>query len=184
MARARDGDEREVVITNTAPAARPIRRVDRNIALVRRLVEEACNEGDLTVLDELLPSAASPDAPPRPNAARLRRSLLEFRAAVPDARWRIEEQIAERDRVMIRFSVRGTFSGALLGLAPPGRPATVRGVVIARFARGRLVDVWLQADLLGLLQQLRVLPALDLAQALTMANVLHAGTLLADGLPP
>jgi predicted ester cyclase len=110
--------------------------------------------------------------------------LAEFSAAVPDAHWRIVEQVAERNTVVTRLSVRGTFSGALVGLAPPGRPATLTGVAISRFARGRLVDVWLQADLLGLLQQLRVLPPLDLAQAVTMARVLRVGDLLAEGPAP
>src|SRR5260370_763245 len=68
--------------------------------------------------------------------------------------------------------------------APRGGRGRVTGVAISRFARGRLVDVWLQADLLGFLQQLAVLPPLDLTQAMTMAQVLHAGALLADGLDP
>jgi hypothetical protein len=57
-------------------------------------------------------------------------------------------------------------------------------VAISRFTRGRLVDVWLQADLLGFLQQLAVLPPLDLAQAVTMAQVLRVGDSLADGPAP
>ena len=162
----------------------PVRRAGGTAALVRRLVEEACNDGDLTVLDELLPRSVTVGAAARPGALRLRQVLREFRAAVPDARWRIVEQIAARNTVVTRLSVRGTFSGTLVGLAPPGRPATVTGVVISRFARGRLVDVWLQADLLGFLQQLAVLPPLDLAQAVTMARVLHVGDLLADGPAP
>ena len=71
--------------------------------------------------------------------------------------------------------LQGTFSGRLLGLAPPGRPATLTGVAISRFAEGRLVALWLQADLLGLLVQLGVLPPLDLAQAVAMARVLRTG---------
>jgi hypothetical protein len=82
--------------------------------------------------------------------------------------------------VVTRLVVQGTFAGALLGLAPPGRPATLTGVAISRFARGLLVDLWLQADLLGLLQQLAVLPPLELAQAVAMAQVARAGALLAD----
>ena len=81
--------------------------------------------------------------------------------------------------MVTRLAVQGTFSGRLLGLAPPGRPATLTGVAISRFAEGRLVDLWLQADLLGLLVQLGVLPPLGLAQALAMARVQRAGTLLA-----
>jgi predicted ester cyclase len=147
--------------------------------LVRRLVEEACNGGDLRVLDELLP-----DQDTGCGAAHLRAVLPAFRAAVPDARWAIIELVAAGNTVMTRLAVQGTFSGALVGLAPPGRPATLSGVAICRFAHGRLVALWAQADLLGFLQQLGVLPPLSLTQAVTMAQVLQAGALLADGRPP
>lgn len=75
---------------------------------------------------------------------------------MPDARWTITEQISAGETVVTRLSVAGAFSGPLLGLAPPGRPATLTGVALSRFAEGRLVDLWLQADLLGLLTQLGV----------------------------
>jgi hypothetical protein len=77
--------------------------------------------------------------------------------------------------------VQGTFSGPLVGLAPPGRAATLTGVAIGRFSEGRLVELWLQADLLGFLQQLDVLPPLRLAQAVTLAQVLKVGAQMAHG---
>jgi predicted ester cyclase len=156
-------------------SARPAGRACRPIALVRRLVEEACNGGDLTVLDELLPGSGRMGS-----AARLRELLPAFRAAVPDARWAIVEQVAAGNTVVTRLEVRGTFAGGLVGLAPPGRPATLSGVAISRFVRGRLVELWVQADLLGFLQQLGVMPPLSLTQAVAMAQVLHAGALLVD----
>jgi predicted ester cyclase len=143
---------------------------------VRRVVEQACNQGDLAVLDALLAPAGGVDAA---RHLTLRQGLAAFREAVPDARWTIVEQIAAGDTVATRLAVRGTFSGPLVGLAPPGRLATLSGVAISRFAGGRLVDLWLQADLLGLLQQLGVMPPLALDKAVAVARVLHAGALLA-----
>jgi hypothetical protein len=87
--------------------------------------------------------------------------------------------VAEGETVVARLEVRGSFSGPLVRLAPPGRPATLTGVAICRFAGVHLVGLWLQADLLGLLVQLGVLPPLGLAQALAMARVQRAGALLA-----
>src|SRR5690242_11845713 len=93
-------------------------------ARVRWLVEEACNNGHLAVLDDVLASAAPGDARPegaeaRPagagDPARLRPLLAAFQAAVPDARWTIVEQIAQGQRVATRLCVQGTFSGPLLG---------------------------------------------------------------------
>jgi predicted ester cyclase len=142
-------------------------------------VDEACNDGNLAVLDAVLAPASPTAGADGLAGANLHDLLAEFQAAVPDARWTIVEQISQRNTVVTRLVVRGTFAGALLGLAPPGRPATLTGVAISRFAGGRLVEVWLQADLLGLLQQLGVLPPLDLAQAVAMAQVARAGALLA-----
>jgi predicted ester cyclase len=158
------------------------RRRDALAARVRRLVDEACNDGKLAVLDAVLAPAGptDPAAVDGRAGSPLRDYLAAFRDAVPDARWTIVEQISQANTVVTRLVVQGTFAGALLGLAPPGRPATLTGVVISRFAGGRLVEVWLQADLLGLLQQLGVLPPLDLAQAVAMAQVSRAGALLAD----
>ena len=155
------------------------RRHDALAARVRHLVDEACNDGNLAVLDAVLAPASPTAGADGLAGANLHDLLAEFQAAVPDARWTIVEQISQRNTVVTRLVVRGTFAGALLGLAPPGRPATLTGVAISRFAGGRLVEVWLQADLLGLLQQLGVLPPLDLAQAVAMAQVARAGALLA-----
>ncbi len=165
--------------------ARRARR-DTTLAIrVRRVVEQVCNNGDLAVLDDVLPMPSSGPSVP----AALREALAAFRAAVPDARWTIVEQISQGGRVVTRLEVQGTFSGPLLGLAAPGRPATLTGVAISRFAGGRLAELWLHADLLGLLVQLEVLPPLGLAEALTMARVARAGAAArwmcgAETLPP
>jgi len=143
-------------------------------AIIRRVVTHACNGGDLAALDEALAPVGSGAR----GVGDLREALAAFRAYVPDARWTIVEQVAEGDTVVTRLRVRGAFAGPLLGLAPPGRPATLEGVAIARFVGACVADVWLQADLLGLLQQLDVLPPLDLPRALTMAQVARAGALL------
>jgi predicted ester cyclase len=152
---------------------------DAPAARVRRLVEEACNGGNLAVLDAALPPPSPTDAADGWAGLPLRDCLAAFRDAVPDARWTIVEQITQGTTVVTRLAVQGTFSGPLVGLAPPGRPATVTGVAISHFAQGQLVELWLQADLLGLLVQLGVLPPLGLAQALAMARVQRVGTLLA-----
>ena len=157
------------------------RRHDARATHVRHLVEEACNGGNLAALDAVLPppSLTDPAATDAREGAPLRDYLAAFRAAVPDARWTIVDQVSQGSTVVTRLVVQGTFSGPLLGLAPPGRPATLTGVAVSRFADGYLAELWLQADLLGLLVQLGVLPPLRLAQALAMARVQRAGALLA-----
>jgi predicted ester cyclase len=151
-------------------------------AIIRRLVEHACNGGNLAALDEALAPVGADSARGVSGVGNLREALAAFQAYVPDARWTIVEQVAEGDTVVTRLRVRGAFSGPLLGLAPPGRPATLEGMVIARFVGACVADVWLQADLLGLLQQLDVLPSLDLSRALTLARVARTGAIMATPL--
>ena len=58
------------------------------------------------------------------------------------------------------------------------------GVLICRFANGRVATCWAQADLLGLLCRLGVLPSLDLEKVVAVARVLQAGERLAEGPAP
>lgn len=164
--------------------AQQARQAAAQAACIGRLVEEACNRGNLAIIDELVAPPGGEGGEATPALLPIRQHLAAFRAAVPDARWTIVQQVAAGDTVVTRLSVRATFWGPLVGLAPPGRAATVTGVAISRFADGRLVELWLQVDLLGFLQQLEVLPPLRLAQAVTLAQVLHAGAVLADELAP
>ena len=130
--------------------------------VVRSLVERCCNRGDLSVLSTFVR---------QPLDGRIKRFLTEFQVSVPDAQWTVHELVAGDNTVVVRLSVRGTFSGPLVGLAAPGREATMSGVVFGHFLDGMLAELWLQADLLGFLQQLGVLPPLDLSRAVTVARM-------------
>ena len=149
-----------------------------NAGMVRRLIQEACNAGNLDILDAVLVpdyDAPDPSVPGSSGWERIKQALRLFRAAVPDARWTVVEQVAAGDTVVTCLRVQGTHRGGLWGIAPTGREATVTGVLICRFARGRVAACWAQADLLGLLCQLGVLPAMDLERVVAVARVLQAG---------
>ena len=84
--------------------------------------------------------------------------MLRYRRAFPDARYTIEEMIADQDKVVIRWSGTGTHLGELMGIPPTGRRVTVTGISIGRYEGGKLVEEWLNFDALGLFQQLGVIP--------------------------
>jgi predicted ester cyclase len=114
--------------------------------VVRRLVEEVMNGRRLEVLDELYD--------PR-YAAAARRWMEPFLAAFTDVHMRIEDLLAEGDRVVGRFACSGTHSGRWRGHAPTGRRFTdVSEVYIFRFAGGRIVDTWGLEDTWSRLRQL------------------------------
>lgn len=166
----------EVGTVSAVKEAHAIRRgaVRAHKECVRRLVEEGCAAGNLGVLDEAF-------APSSPAVERLKLLLELVHIAVPDARWTIEEQIAEGDTVVTRLCVEGVQRGPLLGIAATGRAAALRGVVFSRFASGRIVGGWAQADLLGLLQQLGVMPELEVHSAVAVARMARASATLAAG---
>jgi predicted ester cyclase len=83
--------------------------------------------------------------------------------AVPDAHWAVEDLIAEGDKVVVRFTMRGTHHGEFMGIPPTGKVVTVRGIAICRFAGSKAVEYRSSVDLLGFLQQLGVIQ--QMAQA-------------------
>jgi hypothetical protein len=70
----------------------------------------------------------------------------------------IDEMIAEGDRVMVRWTFRGTHLGEYLGISPTHKPVTFSGIYIFRVENDRIAEVWNLWDQLGEWQQLGILP--------------------------
>ncbi len=81
-----------------------------------------------------------------------------YRRAFPDARSTVEDQVAQGDTVVTRWRARGTHRGQLGPIAATDRPFEIDGVTIERIEDGRIAEVWVARDELGLLRQLGVLP--------------------------
>ena len=92
--------------------------------------------------------------------AGFKAGMLGFRAAFPDLQAHAEDVIAEGDRVVARIVVTGTNSGPLFGQPPTGKAVSLNAIDIWRVADGRLAEVWHIEDMLGLLTQLGMAPAL------------------------
>jgi steroid delta-isomerase-like uncharacterized protein len=142
---------------------------ENNKAIVRRLLEELWNKGNLSLADELFSpnyehhDASTPDFGRGPESEKKRATL--YRTAFPDVRLTIEDIIAEGETVMTRWSCRGTHKGDLRGIAPTGKQVNISGVTIARLANGKFAEGWVNWDALGLMQQLGVVPELGKAKA-------------------
>jgi steroid delta-isomerase-like uncharacterized protein len=131
-------------------------------AISRRLVEESFNEGKFDVIDELVaPDFANYD-PASPEEVRgpegLKAFVRTYRSAFPDIRVTIEDQIAEGDKVVSRWSARGTQQGELMGMPASGKQARVTGITIDRLEGGKIIESWNNWDTLGMLQQLGAVP--------------------------
>jgi steroid delta-isomerase-like uncharacterized protein len=82
-----------------------------------------------------------------------------FLAAFPDLNITVEDLIAEGDRVVARWTLRGTHQGASLGMPPTGKQVTMPGISVVRLAGGKSAEQWVIHDQLGMLQQLGLVPA-------------------------
>lgn len=85
-----------------------------------------------------------------------------FFAAFPDLQATMEDLVVAGDRVVGRFVYRGTHTGPFFGIAPTGRPIQMRSIDIWRVGEGEFVEHWDELNMLELMQQLGVIPPLDL----------------------
>ena len=135
---------------------------EENKAVVRRAFDEVANKGDMTTVDEIIaPEYVRHDLAGGPDAhgpEGVKRLITGLRAAFPDLQTTIEDIFSDGEKVVVRFTVRGTHSGPFQGMAPTGREATWRGVNIYRVSGGRIRETWQLADGLGILRQLGAAP--------------------------
>jgi predicted ester cyclase len=83
-----------------------------------------------------------------------------FLTAFPDIHVAVEDIIAEGDKTVARITMSGTHQGAFLGIPPTRKRFSITLIEINRFEDGKSVEHWAETNLLGLLQQLWVIPAL------------------------
>jgi predicted ester cyclase len=131
-----------------ASSGQPPTPGEQGKALLRRLIDEVVNQGNLEVTDELF----SPEL-----AAEWRQGLTAFRAAFSDWHMELVDLVAEGDKVVGRFTCSGTHTGPWLGSAPTGRRfERVDEIAILRVKDGRFVDYWPLEDTASRLQQLGI----------------------------
>jgi steroid delta-isomerase-like uncharacterized protein len=143
---------------------------ETNKALVRREFEEMfCQGGDLDTAGEFYAPNYVLHEPTSGEVRGLeaaRQFAATYREAFPDLQSAIEDQVAEGDKVVSRFSGRGTHLGETEDFGPAtGNSVEITGITIDRFAEGRIVEEWTSYDALGLLQQIGLVPEADEQEA-------------------
>jgi predicted ester cyclase len=133
---------------------------EENKRLVRRFYEEI-DKGNIDAMDELVDeNYLDHNPPPFPNLAAGREGLKQafrlFGKATP-GRHRIEDQIAEGDKVVTRMTSYGKHDGDLPGAPRTGNDLYLTSITIHRIANGKLVEKWAEKDVLSFLKQIGVL---------------------------
>ena len=93
-----------------------------------------------------------------PGREGLRYAIANFLSGFPDMRWKVEEQIAEGEKVVTRFTMSGTHLGEFIGIAPTGKSVQVWGIVIDVVREGKFAESRIIMDMMSLMQQLGVFP--------------------------
>lgn len=134
--------------------------VEENKALVRRYMEESFNQGNISVIDQLVSSdfvyhqSAGRDL----STEAYKKMAIMTQNAFPDGHMEMDDLFAEGDKVACRFTVIGTHTGEYQGIPPTGKKITFQAINIFRVADGKIAEIWSRVNLLGVMQQLGIIP--------------------------
>ena len=131
-----------------------------NKAIVLRFIELVQNQHNLAAIDELyspdfVDHSGNADLPGIEGAKAFFGMMF---AAFPDMHFTIRMQLAEGDQVMTYKTFHGTHRGDFMGMPPTGNQVAVDVIDILTIKYGKLAEHWAVNDMLGMLQQLGVIP--------------------------
>jgi hypothetical protein len=134
---------------------------EANKVLMRRFVEEVQNQHKLEAFDTYFdPAFVNYDPWPGlpgtlEGAKQLHRLIL---AAFPDLRMTIQDMAADGDKVWTRKTATGTHQGELLGIPATGKRVAWKVIDVVTYKDGKVIEHWVVADALSLMQQLGAVP--------------------------
>ena len=136
---------------------------EENKDLVRRYFEEVWDKGNLDLIDELFTTDFVRHGPTATEGEvrgleGFKGLVTMYRTALPDLRVPVEDLVAEGDRVVTRWTARGTHQGELMGNAPTGNEASVSGILIDRISGGKIEEEWVDYDTLQVMQEIGGVP--------------------------
>ena len=143
-----------IILMGCATSDSPVK--DRNIETVHVVFSEIWSKGNVDLISDLYAENYVGHFPEETVHGRegLLDSVMAHRRAFPDWTEEIEDTIADRDRVVIRFTSRGTNKGDFLGNPPTGNHIEISEVAIFRLSDGKIVEQWVYPDMLSMQRQL------------------------------
>lgn len=135
--------------------------LEENKDIARRFIQRVFVEADPAAVDEL----ASEDFTPHswgqmpPGRDSLKAAQKRVTQGISDARMTVEDVIAEGDKVAVRLISHGRHTGEFMGVPASAKEYDISETHIFRITGGKVVEHWLNADMLGLMQQIGALQA-------------------------
>jgi steroid delta-isomerase-like uncharacterized protein len=137
-----------------------------NRRIARQFFDDVFNKGNLETVDQIFASeyvghsSANLNRPIK-GPAGIKRFVAMYRKAFPDIRFTFDDIISRGDKIVVRWTTEGTHRGELFGIAPTGKRMGVTGIGIAQIVGGRIRVSHSQVDMLGLTQQLGLVPEIE-----------------------
>jgi len=129
-----------------------------NAQIARQMMEELNNQGKLELIDQNYDPGYRGHETLNPDVGReqLKKNIQMYRTAFPDLSLKVDEVAAAGDKVLLRWTVRGTHKGPFLGTPPTGKPFKTQGITVYTFRNAKILEEWTQWDALGLIRDLGI----------------------------
>lgn len=134
-----------------------------NKALIKKVIQ-LWSKGNAEGIDEIyapnciIHERYHPSSPQTSKGIQAWKKMMsELREAFPDLQDSIEDQIAEGNKVVTRFTSRGTHKGNFFGFEPTHKKVTWTGISIDKIENGKIVETWINWDMYGLLEQIQAI---------------------------
>lgn len=134
---------------------------EENKSLARRYIEEVWGRGNYDLEQEILaPDFVNHNPIPGfpPNRTGHHQELEMFQKACPDMRIKVDQLIAEGDKVVDYWTATGTQTGEMMGMPASNKSFTMTGMDITRWENGKVKEIWHVEDMLTFMQQLGFVP--------------------------
>ena len=119
----------------------------RNAAeIMREAIETLYATGDVSCLQ------------PHPGMETLSKNFLKLKAAFPDVKTELQQQVMEGNRVASCWVLSGTHLGELFGIPPTGKTVRFQNVSIAQIENGKIIQYNSELGWLAILMQIGALP--------------------------
>jgi steroid delta-isomerase-like uncharacterized protein len=130
-------------------------------ALERRMYEEIFNKKNMGAVEQFYATdwvchPSPPGMPPGLDGMKQWHKLMN--SAFPDMQVKLDDMLAEGDRIACRWTSTAMHKGEFMGMPPTNKQVAITGVHIDRIAGGKIVETWNYSDMMGVMQQLGMKP--------------------------
>jgi len=131
-----------------------------NVQIARGVFEELFGRGNLDYVDQCFERTyrGHDTLIGEFGCDRLKENVQMYRSAFPDLSVKIDDLVSASEKVLVRWTARGTHKGQFLGRSATGKKAQAQGMTVFTFRNGKVAEDWTQWDALGLLQELGITP--------------------------